>query len=116
MLEPDASMISDRTDKNRAIVIVIYCLYLAALVSVGIAGIAGVILAYVKRGDEPAGSVWRSHFENQVQAFWIWVGLVLVGWLVWWLGLSFIVIIGAAIYFMYRTLRGLVRALDNRPY
>jgi uncharacterized membrane protein len=102
-------------DDTRTLVIIVYGLYLAALLCVGLSGIAGVILAYVKR-DEARGTIWHSHFENAIQAFWIWLGLTVIGLLTVWLVIGFFIIIGAYIYFAYRTIKGLVRAVDSQAY
>lgn len=75
----------------------VYILYLIAVLFT-VTAIAGVVLAYVNRGDAPD---WlRSHYTFQVRTFWIGllgtiVGsvltLILVGWLlllfvlIWWL-------------------------------
>jgi len=102
--------------ENRLIAIVVYGLYLATFLSCGLAGIAGVIVAYIKR-DEARGTIWESHFDNQINAFWGWFALVLAGGvLVFTAGLGLILIGFAFLWFLYRTLKGLVHALENRPY
>ena len=103
------------SDDSRTLVIVLYGLYLGALLCVGLSGIAGVILAYIKR-DEAKGTVWESHFENAIHAFWIWFALSVVGVLTSWLVVGFFVLIGAYIYFAYRTIKGLIAAIDSKPY
>jgi len=104
-----------RSDDTRTLVIIVYGLYLAALLCVGLSGIAGVILAYVK-GDEVRGTIWESHFENAIHAFWVWLGLSVIGVLTVWLVIGIFILIGAYIYFAYRTIKGLVGALDSKPY
>jgi uncharacterized membrane protein len=101
----------------RTLAIIVYVLYLVgAIFTCGLAGIGGVILAYVKR-DEAAGTIWHSHFENAIQAFWIWLMLFVVGCVTWWLFFIGFLVIGVAfLYFLYRTIKGLVAAVENRPY
>ncbi len=107
---------SSAQSENRTLAIVVYGLYLAALLSCGIAGIAGVIVAYLKRG-EARGSIWESHFDNQIEAFWIWLVLVIAGGLtVWVVGLGLLVIGFAFVWFLYRAVKGLLRALESKPY
>jgi len=104
------------SEESRTMVLVVYGLYLFAALSCGIAGIAGVILAYVKRHDA-IGSVWESHFDNQVDAFWIWFALMIGGiFLIPALGVGFLVMLFAFVWFLYRTVKGLVRALEAKPY
>jgi len=104
------------SDENRLLAIVVYGLYLAALLSCGIAGIAGVIVAYIKRG-EAQGTIWESHFNNQINAFWVWFALVLVAIPSFLLIVPGFVLIGFAfLFFLYRAIKGLLLALENKPY
>jgi uncharacterized membrane protein len=101
---------------TRTLAIIIYGLYLGAVISAGLAGVAGVIIAYIKR-DEARGTIWESHFENQITAFWVWLMLFVAGWAtVWLLGLGLLLIGAAFVYFLYRTIKGLIRAIDSQPY
>jgi len=117
MLEKKVAMppMATPIDDTRTLVIVVYGLYLAALLCVGLPGIAGVVLAYVKRDDAP-GTIWHSHFENAIQTFWIWLGLSVIGLLTVWLVIGIFILIGAYIYFAYRTIKGLIRAIDSQAY
>jgi uncharacterized membrane protein len=103
------------SEDTRTLAIIVYGLYLASLLCVGLSGIAGVILAYIKR-DEVKGTIWESHFENAIQAFWVWFGLSVLGFLTVWLVIGFFILIAAYVYFAYRTIKGLVRAVDSKPY
>ncbi len=100
---------------TRTLAIIVYGLYLGAVFTCGAAGIAGVILAYVKR-DEARGTVWESHFQNAIQAFWIWAGLMVLGVATFWFLIGFIVMGAAFVYFLYRTVKGLIAAIESRPY
>ncbi len=103
-------------DEARTLAIIVYGLYLAAVISCGLAGIAGVILAYVKRG-ESHGTIWESHYDNQINAFWVWFALMILGAFTFWmLGLGFVIMGIAFVWFLYRTIKGLVRAIDSKPY
>jgi len=102
-------------DASRSLAIIVYGLYLAAALTCGAAGIAGVIVAYIKR-DSVRGTPWESHFENAIQAFWVWFGLSVLGFLTVWLVIGFFILIAAYVYFAYRTIKGLVRAVDSKPY
>ena len=99
----------------RTLAIIVYGLYLGAVLTCGLAGLIGVVLAYIKR-DEAAGTPWASHFENAIQAFWIWLALMVVGGLTVWLLIGFVVIAAGFVYFLYRTIKGLLAALESRPY
>lgn len=101
---------------QRSPVILVYILYLAAVVSAGAAGIIGVIIAYIKR-DEARGTIWESHYRNQIEAFWVWLVLFIAGCVsVWLFFIGFLIMGGAFIYFLYRTIKGLLLAVDSKPY
>lgn len=126
----------------RAVLLVVYGLFLLATFN-GFTAIAGVILAYVKR-DEARGTMWEGHFHNIIQVFWIAlaVGVVaitlliyaaggfaiamfatngnppplVIGWLI---ALIPVLWLGAVIFFLwylYRTVRGLVLTIESKPY
>ncbi len=109
----------------------------------GLTAIAAVVLAYIKR-DAARGTVWESHFRNIIHVFWIAVIVSLValalalqafgglafalittdghpppaaiGWAVM---LVPVFLMGAGIFFvwfLYRTLRGLIHTIEARPF
>jgi uncharacterized membrane protein len=119
----------------RLFTLICYGLFLAALAT-GFTAIVGVVLAYIKRA-ESRGTIWESHFTSLIWLFWVgiavfiaWVALIIGGvvgllfnvdhdtlpplagllpaaWL-----LSFVYLV----WYVYRTVRGLLRALDGMPY
>ena len=100
---------------TRTLALIVYGLYIAAIFTCGLAGIAGVILAYIKR-DETVGTIWHSHFENAIQAFWAWLGIAIIGAVLTPVLIGFPILGIAVVYFLYRTIKGLVAAVENRPY
>ena len=119
----------------RSLVILCYVLYLLALVN-GITAIAGVIIAYVKR-DDARDTIWRSHFDSMIVTFWVmlvagFIGMLsflfsLGGVLVWPVvhpALSLVTLMFGgllifpifAVWYLYRVIKGLVRASDDRAY
>ncbi len=110
----DTAPLPAATD-TRTLALIVYGLYIGAVVTCGVAGIAGVVLAYIKR-DEAQGTIWHSHFENAIHAFWVWFGLMVLGVLTSWFLIGFVVMAVAFVYFLYRTVKGLVAAVESRPY
>ena len=102
-------------DEMRTLAIIVYGLYIAAVLTCGMAGIIGVVLAYLKR-DQAAGTIWHSHFENAIHAFWAWFMLMAIGIVTAPFLIGFVVIGGAFVYFVYRAIRGLIAVLEDRPY
>lgn len=113
--QPAAPFAQPASADTRTLAIIVYGLYLGALLCVGLSGVAGVVLAYIKR-DDSQGTIWHSHFENAIHAFWVWFGLCFVGFLTAWFLVGFLFIAAGFIYFIYRTIKGLVLALDSKPY
>ncbi|HUO99381.1 MAG TPA: hypothetical protein VMU01_11975 [Rhizomicrobium sp.] len=110
----EAPRVADQ-DNGRIMAIVSYVLFLVGWPTLHLATVAAVIIAYVQRGDV-RGTVWESHFEAIISTFWISlvIGAVAVP-------LCFVIVgiplmIGLIVWFLYRTIRGLVHAIDTRPY
>jgi uncharacterized membrane protein len=88
----------------------------------GIVGIAGVIVAYVKR-DEARGTWVESHLRWLIRTFWfsfLWavvgavvlvtLGLILIG-----IPIAFLIWAAASIWVIYRVIRGYLLFKDNKP-
>jgi uncharacterized membrane protein len=121
----------------RSLAMICYVLYLVAWLN-GFTALIGVIIAYVKRSDA-AGTVWQSHFQNLITVFWITLIVFVLGLATWpiafgaifaqdgfvwpppamaWLPLLFGLLVFPvfAIWFLYRMIRGLLRASDDSAY
>jgi uncharacterized membrane protein len=126
----------------RAVLLIAYGLFVLAMFN-GATAIIGAVLVYVKR-DAARGTVWESHVRNLTRLFWISLtvavialaillqvfgGLAfslfatngnpppaLIGWLIALVPLFYVGGVIFVIWYMYRTLRGLVRAIDSKPY
>lgn len=107
---------------------IIYGLYVVTLPTVGLSAVIGLILAYVLKGE--AGPVAWSHYVFQIRTFWLHLlffplGLIL---LVVGIPLSFVVVgiplvilgglmlAGAHLWYVIRSLIGLVVAIGGGPY
>ena len=123
------------TSSLRSLVMLCYVLFLIACVN-GVTAIIGVIVAYAKRTDAK-GTIWESHFNNLILVFWVMVGATLLfflSWpfaLGWWFANGFVwlwpaaalpLLVGfilfpvLAVWYLYRVIRGLIRAGDDRTY
>ena len=126
----------------RTILLIAYGLFVLAIFN-GASAIAGVVLVYVKR-DEARGTEWQGHFQNLIRVFWIsafvfllaiavalqaFGGLAfslfatngnpppaLIGGLVALVPLFYLAGTFFIFWYLYRTLRGLTRALESRAY
>ncbi|MGF1477244.1 MAG: DUF4870 family protein [Geminicoccaceae bacterium] len=108
----------DREDALRETTLIIYGLYLASFIF-AITWIIGAVIAYAKR-DEAIGTPYRSHLEKLISLFWTTLLLAGIGFIlaitVILLPLAWLVGMGMALFFLYRCIKGLIRALDGRPY
>ncbi len=93
-----------------------------ALPLLGLLGIAGVIIAYVKR-DEAEGTWVASHLRWLIRTFWyslLWgvvgalfllvLGLILIG-----IPIALLIWAVASIWVIYRVIKGYLLFKDNRP-
>jgi uncharacterized membrane protein len=123
----------------RSTAMICYVLYLLGFFT-GLTTIIGVVIAYIKKPDA-VGTVWDSHFRNLILVFWVMLAAFVVGlatlpvWLYTiatvfendfsWPAISAValplaalmfVYIGLFVWFLYRMIRGLIRAAEDRPF
>jgi uncharacterized membrane protein len=103
------------TDSSRTMAIVVYGLFLSTWVGFAIGPLIGLILAYVKRG-ESRGSIYESHYSNAIEVFWVSLVMMILGILTLWIGVGVLICIGLFVWYLFRIVKGLVRAIDARPY
>ena len=68
---------SDRIDSLKNMAMAVYVLNLLAFFN-GVTAIFGAIIAYVKRNDA-AGTIYASHFQQQLRVFWIALAVGIIG-------------------------------------
>jgi len=91
----------------------IYILYLAGLVTGGVATIVGLVIAYINRGDAPE---WlATHYRFQIRTFWIgflysMISVVLTVILIGFLGL-----LAVAVWMIIRCVKGFQAADKGEP-
>jgi uncharacterized membrane protein len=105
-----------RSDESfRGTAIIAYLLFLVGFPFLHLTTVAGVILAYVQRGDA-RGTVWESHFTNMIHTFWTSILIAILLTPLYFAGVGFLGLAIVIVWFLYRTLKGLIRALDGRAY
>ena len=99
----------------RTVSIIIYALYLAAFCN-GFTALIAVILAYVMRADA-RGTPYESHFTNAIDIFWVSLVVSLAAIpLLFLFGLGVLVYCGLVVWYLYRTIKGLVRTIEGRAF
>lgn len=105
-----------RTEESqRGTAILAYVLYLIGWPTLHLATVVGLVLAYVQRKDA-RGTIWESHFNNLIETFWIALIVFVVAVPLCFVFIGIPILIGLAIWVLYRTVKGLIRAIDSRPY
>jgi len=100
---------------NTKVILAVYILYGLSYL-VGITYIVGVIIAYIKRDD--AKIEWiRDHYRWQINTFWITLVLNFLGALTIFIGIGWVLILGANIWNIYRIVKGWLKLNDEvSPY
>ena len=104
------------THDERQMAFVVYILYLAHFVPVvgWVAGIVGVVLAYVERDNAPA---WlKSHFTFLIRTFWIGLLFYVVSLCLCVILIGFPLLFATLVWFLVRCALGLSRLLRSEPY
>lgn len=114
MTDTSHQSLAAREDSARTMAIIVYLLYLAALIN-GVTAVIGVVLAYVKR-DEARGTAYESHFSNAIEIFWIFLVGMLIAVPLCFVVIGIPLVIALYVWVIFRTVKGVVRATDGHPY
>jgi len=87
---------------------IVYILYLVGIV-IGITGLIGVVIAYVNRSDAPD---WlESHYQFQIRTFWMGILYMLIGTMLTFILIGYLVYLFVVIWLIVRCIKGL-KSLD----
>lgn len=114
MTDTSQHALAAREDSARTMAIIVYLLYLAALIN-GLTAVVGVILAYVKR-DDARGTAYESHFSNAIEIFWVFLVGMLIAVPLCFVLVGIPMVVALYIWVLFRTIKGVVRASDGVPY
>ena len=91
----------------------IYILYLAGLVTGGVATIVGLVIAYINRGDAPE---WlATHYRFQIRTFWIGLLYGFIGSLTSLILIGILILIAQMVWFIIRCVKGFQQADRGEP-
>jgi uncharacterized membrane protein len=97
---------------NPQLALIVYILYLAAYV-VGVTAVIGVIIAHIQVGT--AEPMLASHYRFQIRTFWIGVLYLVVGFILVWVLIGFLVLLWWFIWSLVRNIKGILALNENRP-
>jgi uncharacterized membrane protein len=112
-MPPTGSGTDPKGTDSKTWAMIVWGLFIASYFTAFITAVVGVVIAYVKR-DELAGTPFESHMTSAIRTFWI----SLIGYII--SGVLMLILVGfllAAVVFvwqLFRTIRGMIRALDGR--
>lgn len=99
---------------DKTMPLVVYALYLAGLISAGMTGVVGVILAYVSKDAAPD---WlRTHYVFQIRTFWLALLFSVVGCVLLPVGIGFVVLPAVWVWTAVRCILGVSWLLKVQPY
>ena len=96
----------------------VYVLYLAGLVTGGVSSIVGVVVAYIQGNNLDSTQVqeWeRSHYQYQIRTFWIGLLYMIVGSILLFVLVGFLVWLFWLIWLVVRCVKGLQFAAEQKP-
>jgi uncharacterized membrane protein len=101
-------------DSLRTMAIVAHvCLLIG--IATGIAAVGAVIIAYIQRSDA-RGTIWEGHYDAIISTFWVGLVGLIVGVPLCFVLIGIPLLMVLAVWYLYRSIRGMVHAIDDRPY
>ena len=97
---------------NPQLALIVYVLYFAAYV-VGVTSLIGVIIAHVQVGS--AEPMLASHYRFQIRTFWIGLLYLVVGGILVWVLVGFLVLLWWFVWSIVRNVKGVLALNENRP-
>lgn len=113
---PDASSDVSQQDAKqfKGYTMAVYGLYALGFLLGGVPTLAGLIVAYLKR-NEFAGTIYQGHLNMLIRTFWYAVLFSIIGAILLLIWIGGIVLLGTAIWTLYRIIRGFILLNDGKP-
>ena len=102
-----------RLESLKQLTMVCYLLYAVSLF-VGVTALVAIIINYVKREDA-AGTLYESHFTWQIRTFWWGLLWVVLGMATTFVLVGFAILAAAAVWWIYRIVKGFLNWNDGKP-
>ena len=100
-------------EKLKTITTLVYALQALGFL-VGITWIVAVVINYVKK-EEVQGTWLQSHFRWQIRTFWFGLLWGVIGTLLLVVLIGFAVLFAAAVWIIYRIVKGWLSLIDGKP-
>jgi uncharacterized membrane protein len=90
----------------------VYILYFIGFV-VGITSIAGLIVAYLKRGEAAPDAA--THFTYQIRTFWIGLLFGVIGMVTMLILIGWVIALATVVWMLVRLIKGFILAGEGKP-
>jgi uncharacterized membrane protein len=104
---------ADKLASLKQLTLVCYILYALSWFT-GVTGVVAIIINYLKR-EETAGTIYESHFTWQIRTFWWGLLWAVIGFVTMFVLVGFVVLAVAAIWSIYRIVKGFLNWNDGKP-
>lgn len=112
-LSPAPTASAEKLASLKQLTLICYVLYALSWFT-GITGIVAIIINYLKREDT-AGTIYESHFTWQIRTFWWGLLWAFVGFVTTFILVGFAILLGAAVWSIYRLVKGFLNWNDGKP-
>lgn len=110
---PTGTQGDSQGDNLKTLSMAVWALYLLSTIT-GITSIVGVVIAHVKI-EEAAGTIWHSHLRFAIRTFWLTLLGAVISILLMFIGIGILTIIAVSVWFIVRSVIGLLKAMDQKP-
>jgi uncharacterized membrane protein len=97
---------------NKTLTLVVYILYFVAYFT-GITAIVGVIIAHVQVGS--ADPISATHYRFQIRTFWIGLLYGVIGVVLSWVLIGFLVLLWLFVWSLIRNVKGVLALNEDKP-
>jgi uncharacterized membrane protein len=97
---------------NTTVALIVYILYFVAYFT-GITALIGVIIAHVQVGS--ADPMLATHYRFQIRTFWIGLLYAIIGGLLTWILIGFLVLLWLFVWSLIRNVKGVLALNEQRP-
>ncbi|MCP3672167.1 MAG: hypothetical protein GY814_17405 [Gammaproteobacteria bacterium] len=106
--------LSSRDDAAKTNALIAYGLMVLGLFT-GIFWIIGAIWAMIKKEDAQ-GTIFEDHYSNVIKTFWWGLGLSIIGFVLIFIAIGYLILLAVWIWSIYKIIKGLARITSNKAY
>ncbi len=109
----DSNAVTGTSQSHNNLTLLVYVLLFLGLFN-GLTAVIGVIANYVKL-DDVRGTLYEYHFRWQINTFWGGLAFLVVGGLLVWILVGFLIWGIGAVWFLYRVIKGALCLNEGKP-